>query len=258
MAKAAAVLACAGTLACVVASAQTLELEGRYWPATLTGQVRVTGGNAQAPDSLAVVDLKDDLGLTNKTLTDIRLSLTTGPHSRLRAGFVRMDYSADQIVDRTIDFNGQTYTVGTRVLTRLALDYWRYGWIWQFIDAHGGIVKLGTVLEAKTLSVDAALAAPNLTPPVAEAKRFTATLPTVGLALDVTPSSAVAVFAEVSGISAGSRGHAFDGEAGVRIAPSRFLTLSGGYRAFDVEARDDPDFAKIRNAGPWFGVGLRF
>ncbi len=93
---------------------------------------------------------------------------------------------------------------------------------------------------------------------MAEAKRFTAPLPTVGLALDVTPLSVVAVYAEASGISAGRRGRAFDGEAGVRIAPSRFLTLSGGYRAFDVEARDDPDFAKIRNAGPWVGVGLRF
>ncbi|HVN75362.1 MAG TPA: hypothetical protein VMT19_03525 [Thermoanaerobaculaceae bacterium] len=238
--------------------AQTVELEGRYWPATLTARVRVLDGQTDVPPDLSTIDLKDDLGLSNKSLADGRLSLTTGPHSRLRVGFVRMDYSADHIVERTIVFNGTPYTVGTEVVTKLKLDYWRYGWIWEFVGTPSSPVRFGTLLEAKTFSIDASLAAPRLTPPVAEAKKLTATLPSAGLVLELNPVPMVNVFAEASGISAGSRGHALDAEVGVKIKPAPVVAVVGGYRYFDLEARDDPDFATIKNSGPYVGVALRF
>jgi hypothetical protein len=240
------------------ASAQVLEVEGRYWPASLTATVRVMGDSGQVPSDLATIDLKDDLGLKDKNLEDIRLALFTGPNSRLRVAYVKMDYSADQDVQRTILFNGQLYTVGTRVLTKLKLEYWRYGWIWEFVGGPYSKVKFGTLLEAKRISVDAGLSAPQLTPPVNERKSFSQTVPTVGLVLDLNPSPAVNIFAEVSGISAGSRGHALDGEAGVKLILGRHLTLGGGYRYFNLEVKDDPDFAKLRNAGPFVGASLRF
>ena len=104
------------TLTGAAATAQTLELEGRYWAPTLTGQVQVTGG-AQVPNGLGVIDLKDDLGFSDKRFEEWRVSLATGPHSRLRVAYLSMDYRGDQQVQRTIVFNGQTYTVGTRVVS---------------------------------------------------------------------------------------------------------------------------------------------
>ena len=53
-----------------VASAQVLELEGRYWPATLTATVRVTGDHAEVPSDLSTIDLKSDLGLKDKNGRD--------------------------------------------------------------------------------------------------------------------------------------------------------------------------------------------
>ena len=247
-------LASVGTLS----SAQVLELEGRYWPATLTATVRVTGDHAEVPSDLSTIDLKSDLGLKDKNLKDLRLTLAIGPNSRLRVAHVKMDYSADQDVTRTILFNGQLYTVGTRVLTKLNLEYWRYGWVWEFVGGRSSKVSFGTLLEAKKISVDAGLSAPELAPPVDEKKSFSATVPSIGLVLDINPSRALNIFAEASGMSWGDRGHAVDGEAGLKLVLGSHLVVTGGYRYFDLEVKDKPDFAKLKNSGPFLGAGLRF
>ena len=244
-------------LVATLASAQVLELEGRYWPAALTATVRVTGDHAEVPSDISTINLKSDLGLKDKDLKDFRLTLFTGPNSRLRMAYVKMDYSADQNITRTILFNGQLYTVGTRVLTTLNLDYWRYGWVWEFVGGPFSKVKFGTLLEAKTISVDAGLSAPELAPPVAEKKSFSATVPTVGLVLDINPSRMLNIFAEVSGMSLGDKGHAWDGEAGLKLVLGSHLLVSGGYRYFDLRVNDKPDFATLKNSGPFVGAGLR-
>ena len=241
-----------------LSSAQVLELEGRYWPAALTATVRVTGDHANVPSDISTINLKSDLGLKDKNLKDFRLTLFTGPNSRLRVANVKMDYNADQNITRTILFNGQLYTVGARVLTTLNLDYWRYGWVWEFVGGPSSKVKFGTLLEAKKISVDAGLSAPELAPPVAERKSFSATVPTVGLVLDINPSRMLNIFAEVSGMSLGNKGHAWDGEAGLKLVLGSHLVASGGYRYFDLEVDDKPDFAKLKNSGPFLGAGLRF
>jgi len=244
-------------LAAGAASAQSIELEGRYWPATLTSTVKVTGGQAELPSGIDQLDLKGDLGVKDRHLQDWRVNLATGPHSRLRVGYVSMDYHGDRDVERTIVFNGQTYTVGTRVITDLSLKYWRYGWIWQFLHDPAGIVKFGTVVEAKTVNVDAALAAPGLSPPVDERKKFNATLPSLGLALDIDPTPRLKLYAEASGIAVGKHGHLIDAEGGLKLNPVPGFSLLAGYRYLDIDAKDDPDFAKIREAGPFVGASLR-
>jgi hypothetical protein len=108
-----------------------------------------------------------------------------------------------------------------------------------------------------TISVDAGLSAPELAPPVAERKSFSATVPTVGLVLEINPSRMLNIFAEASGMSLGDKGHAWDGEAGLKLVLGSHLVVSGGYRYFDLRVNDKPDFATLKNSGPFVGVGLR-
>ncbi len=245
------------SLAAAPLAAQTVEVEGRFWPATLNARVNVTGGRTDVPPSLTTIDLKDDLGLRDKNLQDWRLTLFTGPNSALRLGYVTMSYSADRMLRRTVVFNGETYTLGTRVVTDLTLDYWRLGWIWYFAGSSSGAVRIGSLVEAKTISTDASVAAPELAPPIREKKSFSATLPSVGVVLVARPARGLELYAEASGVSAGTYGRGLDAEAGIKLVAFPKLSLSAGYRYFDLEARDDPDFAKIRNSGPFAGVGLR-
>jgi len=258
MAKIGGVLVAVAALAAVPLAAQTVEVEGRFWPATLDSTVNVTGGRTDVPPELTTIDLKSDLGLKDKNLQEWRLTLFTGPHSRLRLGYLSMSYSANRQLQRTVVFDGETYVVGTRVLTDLSLDYWRVGWVWLFAGGASSPVRFGSLLEAKQITVDAAVAAPELAPPVAERRRFSGTIPSVGLVLEVRPLPILTLAAEASGISAGTYGHGVDAEASVRLEPAPLLVLSAGYRYFDLEAKDSPDFAKIRNTGPYAALALRF
>ncbi|MFH1176148.1 MAG: hypothetical protein V1750_01980 [Acidobacteriota bacterium] len=230
-----------------------VEIEGRYWKSTLAADARV--GNGELGTAF---DFKDDLGMTDKNITDLRLIFNTGPRSRIRLGYLQVAYAGDASVSRTIEFSGQTYTVGTRVLSALDKKYGRLGWIWQFVNAGNGAFRLGTLLEVKQLAIEARLAANELQPPERASEKFDAMLPTIGLALDIVPHRGLDIFAELSGISAGSKGSMVDGEAGIKIVPVPSLAIIASYRVLELKYKDKPDYANLKISGPFAGLSLRF
>jgi len=230
-----------------------ISLEGWYWQGDLEASARVSDGTLGT-----TLDFKDDLGLKDEDIPEGRLVVALGSRSRLRFGYLSVGYTGDASVDRTIEFAGETYTIGTRVLTDLDKRYARLGWIWQFARTRNGVLRFATVLEAKGLSVDARLQAPELADPVDESDSFDGVLPTVGVALDVVPHPAVDIFLDASGLDVGDRGSMVDAEAGVRFFPHPSLGLSASYRVLDLRLDDDPDFAKLRLEGPFLGLSLRF
>jgi outer membrane receptor protein involved in Fe transport len=66
------------------------------------------------------------------------------------------------------------------------------------------------------------------------------------------------IFAEVSGLPAGSLGHVLDAEAGIRFVPVPFLTIGGGYRYLDVKIEHDNDSGALKLSGPFAAVSVRF
>ncbi len=86
-----------------------------------------------------------------------------------------------QNLTKTIEFNGETYNVGTRVETEFGIKYLRLGWAWQFINMGKGKLRLGTLVEGKVFWVKGSLEAPDLSPPVKESNSFFFGLPTIGV-----------------------------------------------------------------------------
>ncbi|UCD70689.1 MAG: DUF4124 domain-containing protein [Syntrophobacterales bacterium] len=230
-----------------------IEFEGRYWITDLTAKARVTESGIGTE-----IDFKADLGLKDENFPDVRFTWYTGPNSKLRLVYTQVAYSGDKNMERTIDFAGSTYPIGTRVITDLDVKYLGLGWIWQFINIANGTVKFGTLIEAKGLFVETSLEAPNLIPPIKESVRFRVGIPTIGIALDGNPHKVVTVFAEVSGLYAGMYGYFLDGEVGVKIIPIRNVSVVGGYRILDFKAEYNPDFGKAKISGPFVGATLRF
>jgi hypothetical protein len=68
----------------------------------------------------------------------------------------------------------------------------------------------------------------------------------------------VNIFAEGSGLTAGSYGYVYDAEAGVKLIPVKFLSIIGGYRIFGIKAKHHHDYAKLMFHGPFAGATLRF
>lgn len=232
--------------------AQILEVEGRYWFTTLDASIRIDGIFEGTR-----VDFEDDLGLDTEGLPELRVTLGLGPLGRLRAAYTRALFEGTERLDRTIVFDDTVFAATTRVESELELHYARLGWIWQF-PLVPGILRIGPMVELKGFLADVSIETRDVTPRVRESADLGFVLPTVGAALDFTPHRAVHVFAEASGLPAGSLGHMVDAEAGIRVVPIRFLSFSAGYRIFDINVEEDDDFGKFRLAGPFVGASLRF
>ena len=236
-----------------VAQDVRVEFEGRYWFPDLDAKAQAVESNVGTE-----FDMKSDLGIKNENFPEGRFIWHTGPHSQIRFSYTQAKYEGDQTVPRTVNFEGQTYTGGTRVISDFNLLYFEAGWIWQFIHFWDDKVKLGTLIEGSGVFTDITLEAPNLAPPVKESQQYIAGLPTGGLALTIEPYEWVGLFAEASGFPAGSYGYFFDGEGGVKFTPIRNLTLKGGYRIITLKADSDPDFIKVDLSGFFVGGSLRF
>ena len=228
-----------------------LEFEGRYWIADLDAEAKAVESNLGAK-----FDFKSDLGMQDEDFPEGRIIWHTGPNSKLRLAYTQVDYSGDKEVTRTIEFEGQSYTAGTRVKSGLEIQYLRLGWIWQFIDIADGAIKLGPVIEAKGIIADVSLDAPTLN--INESEEFLGGLPTAGIALDINPTKKINLFGEISGFHAGDYGYFFDAEAGLKVMPFKNLSIVAGYRIIDINAEDDPDFLEMQIEGPFVGGTLRF
>lgn len=241
-----------------IATADTkVEFEGRYWMTDLTAKAKVSENNIIGTD----IDLKSDLGLKDKNFPDGYFTWYMGSKSKVRFAYTQINYSGDKNVERQIEFSGATYTAGARVITDLDMKYLRFGWSWQFINVDDGKVKLGTLLEVKGFWVDTSLESPNMSPPVKESGKFAIGLPTIGVALDINTNKMVNIFAEISGLPAGKYGYFLDGEVGIKttkMIPIENLSVVGGYRIFDIKAKNDSDFARLKISGPFIGTTLRF
>lgn len=236
-----------------VAFAELIDLEGRYWFTDLKASIKAKSGSLPGTD----IDFGDDLGLESEDAPELRLTFWAGPASRIRLAYSRLHFEGDKTLSRTVTFEGDTFTANQRVVTDLEIHYGRIGWLWQPL-AIPGILRFGGLLEAKGFFVEAELETRAVSPRVKENAVFPLVLPTIGLALDVTPHRMFNLFAEASGLPAGDLGHVVDAEVGVRFIPIRFVTISAGYRIFDIRVGDKDDFAKLRISGPFVGASVRF
>ncbi len=80
----------------------------------------------------------------------------------------------------------------------------------------------------------------------------------IGATLNIEPIKKINLFAEISGLPAGDFGYFFDAEAGAKIIPIKYFSLSIGYRIFDIKAEADPNYIRMKITGPFFSGTLRF
>ena len=238
------------------AFAQIVEFEARYWITDLhSGSVKTKDNEITGND----VDFHDDLGLKANGSPEGRLSVFTGPNSQIRLTYNHLTFSGDKVLTRTVTFQNQTFATADRVITDLDIHYGRLGWIWQPLNIPG-LLKFGGMFEVKGFVADASLRTRGNTPEIKESGTFPLVVPTLGLALDLTPPPLpmLHIFGEVSGLPAGSLGHIVDAEVGLRYIPIRFFTVSAGYRIFDIGIGRNDDVAQLTLRGPFVGMSFRF
>jgi len=241
----------------------SVEFESRYWMPDFSGKAKVVESSIGTN-----VNFKTDLGVKDENFPEARFIWNTGPNSKIRLFYTQAEFKGDQAVTSPIEFNGKLYTAGTQVNSKLDLQYFGLGWIWDFMNLADEKIKLGTVLDVKGVAGKASLDAPSLA--ISESKDFIAGLPTLGFAFEVSSFKSgkpyvkkeiwknFVFYGEAAGMSAGKYGYFLDTEAGVRFSPCKYSSVSGGYRVVSLKAKDSPDYAKMELKGPFVNAVIKF
>ncbi len=247
------VIAAAGSVLLAGAAQAQVSISWARWTPSLDAQARIVDNGIGA-----TFDFAKDLGMKDERVGQFRVAWRTGRRSFVAAEYDNVNYSGDQVVQRTIEYNGEVYEVGTRVRSSLDVETARLQWAWQFLATRDGSVRFGPMLEAAAVSFDDRLMAPDLEPQQISVDSLDAVFPAIGLALDVEPLPWFALYARGSVLDLGSDGSYRNAEAGARVFLGRHLSGLVGYRDLDMKASSDPDWAEIRLKGPYVGVSVEF
>lgn len=229
------------------------EFEANLWDPDASGSIRIIEQNIGA-----TIDLESDLGLVGDEISDLRLTFHPSRRTEIRLTQVPLSYSGDQIVSRTLEFAGEVFTVSTRVVSVLDLDYFRAGFAWQFLASDDNRFRFGPLLEIKGFDGAASLAAPDLGAPISVSEEFEVAFGSAGVALDLEPTDRIHIFGEFSVLVGSDEGDQTEFEAGIRVQISGPLGVQAGFRSIELDFEDENDMIDLDIDGVFFGASLRF
>lgn len=228
----------------------TLEFEGRYWNPKLDATLKVVS-NGIGTEVKGV----EDLGLQERRdAFEPHLQIKFLRKHKFNLSYLPLKWDADKFISRAIEFNGQIYSAGTQVKSRLDLKLFKVGYEYDFLAAERGF--LGGTFDVMVVDFDAELKAPAMSVDQRESK--TIPIPLIGLVGRIYPIKWVNLNAKISGLPLGGYGYIFDAEAGVTINPVKYVGIFAGYRYFDTKAKYTDNLLNIKLDGPFVALQVRF
>ena len=242
------------------ATGEKFHIEGGadFWfPST---DILVASGGSGALTGLAgtQIDAKRDLGLTDKRLPKLQLTLRPARSHKFRLEYIPIKYEATTTLTRNIDFNGQRYRVGIPTNTTLDWKAYRFAYEFDFITKNRGFA--GFIVEAKYTDVNVQLATPVLN----EFATARAPLPALGGIgrFYVVPN--ISITGEVTGFklpdSIDSRygGHYVDIDIYGTVNFTDNIGVKGGYRSLDMGYLVKQDSGSFTLKGIYIGIVARY
>jgi len=243
-----------------LATGEKFHIEGGadFWfPNT---EILVASGGTGALSGLVgtQINAKTDLGLTNKRLPKLELTLRPVRSQKFRLEYIPINFEASTTLSRNIDFNGQRYRLGLPTNTTLDWKAYRFAYEFDFVTKNRGFA--GLVIEAKYTDVAVQLTSPVLS----EFASARAPLPALGGIgrFYVVPN--ISITGEVTGFklpdSIDNRygGHYVDIDIYGTVNFSDNFGVKGGFRSLDMGYLVKQDSGSFTLKGIYFGVVARY
>jgi len=204
----------------------------------------------------STVDLESDLGLDDSSNIIAEAAFSLGD-VKVTLGYMPLSFEGDSILSRTIIFDGEVYSAGSRVMSNLDVDILDAGLTWYFINVDDvpTRVQLGVELSAKITGVDASI--DDSTTGLTESVSETLPIPTIGLRGRVAFSDFVGVAGRIGYIGY-SDNRFLDADVQVEITPIPLVGLFAGYRYLDLEIDESDIYVDAQFSGFYGGALVRF
>lgn len=228
---------------------ETISLKVGYIQLSPSGEVA-----AEVNGQGTRVDLESDLALEDSKNVTAEAAVYLGDF-RLAVGYLPLGFEGDTILTRDIEYNGTTYTAGSRVQSELNMDIVDVGLTWHFInmDDSPARFQLGLELAAKITDADVSISDGGTTESISE----TLPLPTIGLRGRVALGDFVGLVGRV-GYLEYSGNHFLDGDVQVEFSPIPLVGVFAGYRLLDIAIDESDLYIDSEFSGFYGGLFVRF
>jgi hypothetical protein len=220
----------------------TVRLEYLFWSPQPTGQLQK--GFSEQEGTL--LDVQDDLGMTEGGMNPARGTLRLGRSVKLRGSWSPLDFAGDAVSDELFLYGDTIVAPGQRVVSGLTGNYISADIAWDFLRRPQGF--LGLLVGVRYFDVDVLVLNADSGSRVTETERLP--IPVLGLAGRAYFGKWFSLEGELAGLPAGDRGHVYEILATGRAHASEKIALALGYRRLSVEGRNDRDYFNL-GLGTW-------
>jgi hypothetical protein len=225
-----------------------LRVEYREYRPTLTGLVQKGFGDTPGTE----LDMEDDLGIEDQRTFEVHGAIQIRQGHKLRVSYTRVDYDTNvPEARRTFLFGSTRFERFSNIVTSAKGALYTAEYEWDFFKGRHGY--LGALLGVKMLDMDWLIASP---PTQREADTLRAPIPSLGAAARVYAGRRLSLDGEISGLSLGSSGSAFEFQTSARLHISDRLAAQGGYRLVKIKGESGLDLGDMRLSGFTFGLEL--
>ena len=199
------------------------------------------------------VSLKDTLGYNNDNAPEYILRW-----KRMSLDWIHVHGASNKNLDGALTFDNKTYA--GNIKSKSNFDYIK-------LDFKNPLVSLPLVSFNWNYGISAIHWKGKVNGNLAESgigssatEEYWAPVPYIGAgtSLSLAPMDTLKLYANISGLPLGGRGHFYDLEAGLRFNPIDTLTFTAGYRRIDVNVRHNNDKGNINLNGPFAGISYTF
>jgi hypothetical protein len=202
------------------------------------------------------INAEDDLGLDAPDVVPYVKVWFGGKH-RVAFSAMRLKLEGKIDLDESIVYDGDTYTVGDTVKTKLTANVYRLAWEADWIS--NGRMRIGTILGADLLDVTASLE--SQTTSLKEDGDARVPVPVVGLLAEVQLAWGISVYGEAAGFYAkygDVEGRLVEAEAGLKYDLRGYVQISAGWRLMNINVEDQDNKFDLTLSGLVAGLGVRF
>ena len=228
---------------------ETISIKAGYMMLTPSGQFAATVNNVGTR-----IDLEQDLNFDNSQQAIGEVAISLGD-SMISVAYIPIDFSGSGVLTRNINFNGQSFGLGTTVTSTFKADIIDAGYTYYIVnmDDLPSRFQLGIETAVKTIT-----AKTTMTSAVTNtSKNVTIPIPTLGLRGRVALADFIGVVGRVGYL--GYSGNSFlDADVQIEFSPLPTVGIYAGYRHLKLELDTNGFFASTTFSGPYAGAFFRF
>ncbi len=203
-----------------------------------------------------IVDLESDFSLDGDDSYFAEAALQLGDF-RLFAAYLPINFSGENVLTQSVDFNGVTFAMNSRVKTDVEINIYEAGLAWHMVNFDDTPVRVqfGPEVSAKYVDVSFNLQDAPLT--ISESEDASVAIPSVGARLRVGVADYLGVIGRVGYMEYKDNSY-MDVDAQVEFSPLPLVGVYAGYRYLDIDVSESDVFIDATFSGPYAGAMVRF